>query len=1101
MNLFGTSILIDVSDLPTLPAPPPPYVKDGSGWLLALLPALGSVGAITMLATTSGASGRIWLTGALLVVPSLGFALVQLDHQRRRRASGTDPVSAYRRRLAGTRVELVAAIAARDQRTRREHPAPGELALMARTRQGWRGPDHPDFLRVRCAAAYAPLPLSLPDLANADPTAARMLRRLVGVRAQALMATTIDLTCTPRVDVGGDDPDGTIRALLCQAALTHAPAHLAVAILTTEDRRPEWEWVKWLPHAGSDAPDLLGPRRLVVTDTADLPDDERHLLLVADGPEPPTREHTTVLRAGAGEAYDDRLGLAEAEAVARRLCTAAPHATEPADAFALAARGRLRVPIGLDDACRPIDLDLRESSRGGVGPHGLVIGATGSGKSELLRTLVVGLARTHTTDELHLALVDFKGGAAFADLSALPHVTASVTNLAADPTLIDRLHDALSGELTRRQRLLGDAGAASIHDHDGLPSLLVVIDEFSELLEARPAMLELLLRIGRLGRSLGVHLLLASQRLEEGRLRGLDAHLSYRIGLRTFSEAESRAVLRSPEAYALPPVPGAAYLSDGVGGLRRFRAFHVSAGIRAPAPEITRPAAYTSRSVPYDPTAGPSLAEQTITELAALRPARRLWLPPLAGPIAQQGLPQPDGRLAIGVVDRPREQRHDLLTLDLAGATGHLAIVGAPRTGRSTLLQTISCAIARGRTPQEAQLYLIDPAGGLAGTADLPHVSARARDAEVVTRLAARLGALLEGRERGQSDDHGEVYVVVDDWTAFREGHPDAADLLGLVAARGLAQRIHLIVSATRWHELRQRDLFGTRLELRLGDPGDSEIDRRRAAGVPAEPGHGLTTTGHRFLAALPDPGLARSGGRAPQLRLLPDLVRLDTVTGEGITPGLDEASLERVTLPEHLLVYGDTGSGRTALLRAVAREVVRTASPSQAQVVLVDPRLGLLGEVPQGHLLGHLSLTAEAATGLTALAARLEERLPGPSITQAQRRARDWWSGPETWVLVDDHDLAAEALRPLAPLLPRARDIGLHVVLTRRATGAARTLLDPTVQAMRESGASTLLLDGPPEEGPLAGGVRPRRQRPGRGVLVGRDGAETIQVAWAEPA
>jgi FtsK/SpoIIIE family len=162
-----------------------------------------------------------------------------------------------------------------------------------------------------------------------------------------------------------------------------------------------------------------------------------------------------------------------------------------------------------------------------MGPHGLVIGATGSGKSELLRTLVLGLAVTHSSETLNFVLVDFKGGATFSRLDDLPHTSAVITNLADKLPLVDRMKDAIDGELNRRQELLRDAGNyANLKDYEKarengaplkpMPSLFVVVDEFSELLTAKPDFIDLFIAIGRIGRSLGVHLLLASQRLEEG---------------------------------------------------------------------------------------------------------------------------------------------------------------------------------------------------------------------------------------------------------------------------------------------------------------------------------------------------------------------------------------------------------------------------------------------------------------------------------------------------------------------------------------------------------------------------------------------------------
>src|SRR6185437_1499903 len=172
-----------------------------------------------------------------------------------------------------------------------------------------------------------------------------------------------------------------------------------------------------------------------------------------------------------------------------------------------------------------------------------------------------------------------------------------------------------SGELSRRMELLRAAGDfASLRDYDraraarpelpAVPSVLVVVDEFSELLTAKPEFLDVFVTIGRVGRSLGVHLLLASQRLEEGRLRGLDTHLSYRIGLKTFSAAESRIVLGVPDAYELPRAPGNAYLMFETTGMTRFKAAYVSGPYQvasAQGPAVTARAGHRGKIVWYGP--------------------------------------------------------------------------------------------------------------------------------------------------------------------------------------------------------------------------------------------------------------------------------------------------------------------------------------------------------------------------------------------------------------------------------------------------------------------------------------------------------------------
>ncbi len=369
----------------------------------------------------------------------------------------------------------------------------------------------------------------------------------------------------------------------------------------------------------------------------------------------------------------------------------------------------LRVPIGVGEHGAPVLLDLKEAAQGGHGPHGLCIGATGSGKSELLRTLVLGLASTHSSTELNLVLIDFKGGASFLGLAELPHVSATITNLAEELTLVDRMADALAGEITRRQQVLRAAGNfASVAEYErarrrgaklaALPALVIVVDEFSELLAQRPELVDEFVTIGRLGRSLGIHLLLASQRLDEGRLRGLESHLSYRIALRTFSAAESRAVIGVPDAHQLPRTPGSAYLAVGTDELIRFRAAYVSgpgsgsvpgspaggsdqgvepAGPTGPVP--SGPVPFTAAPVstgegpgapcpePVPAASEPEPGGATVLDAmvaAMLGPtvkgpaAHRVWLPPLVEPPALDELVGPLRTGAARSRVRPGSGRH-----------------------------------------------------------------------------------------------------------------------------------------------------------------------------------------------------------------------------------------------------------------------------------------------------------------------------------------------------------------------------------------------------------------------------------------------------------
>jgi S-DNA-T family DNA segregation ATPase FtsK/SpoIIIE len=880
------------------------------------------------------------------------------------------------------------------------------------------------------------------------------------------------------------------------------------------------------------------------------------------------------------------------------------------------ARDRLRIPIGVDPDGRPVELDIKESAENGMGPHGLVIGATGSGKSELLRTLVIGLAVTHSSETLNFALVDFKGGATFAGMSGLPHVSAVITNLSDELSLVDRMGDALRGEMVRRQELLRAAGNyASVRDYEKareagaslrpLPSLLVIIDEFSELLSSRPELTDLFVMIGRLGRSLAVHLLFASQRLEEGRLRGLDTQLSYRIGLRTFSASESRAVLGVPDAYELPSIPGSGYLKVDTSNLIRFKGAYVSGPLpkNRPMPRPQTPVAAGAQTVRFtlapapveqqplapveivaekagDTAAGESILDVLVRRLEGQGPAAyQVWLPPLAEPptvdqimpglkeTEDRGYTLPgfagNGKLAavVAIVDKPFEQRRDLLWADLSGGAGHAVVVGAPQSGKSTLLRTFMATLALTHTPAEIQFFLLDFGGGaLANLAGLPHVSGCAGrlDADKCRRIVAELLGLLAEREllfaeRGLDSMaayraapfpassgrlFGDVFLIVDGWMTLRQEYEQLEEAVGVLAARGLGYGIHVVLSANRWMEVRSsmRDLIGTQFELRLGDPSDSAIDRRAAANVPqGVPGRGLTTDKLQFLTALPRVDGRQSAGdlaagvadlvkridaawrgpRAPQVRLLPQLVPVDALPGavpgdRRIPIGIAENDLGPVfvdfTVDPHLIAFGDVESGKSGLLRLLAQSIMARYTPEEALISIVDYRRSLLGVVQGPHLLDYCGSDTVLTTAVSQVEAAMRQRLPGPEVTPEQLRARSWWKGPELFLLVDDYDLVAgqngNPLAPLAQFLPQARDIGLHLVIVRRTGGASRALFEPVLQRLRDIATPGLQLSGQRDEGALLGDLKPSPQPPGRGYLVTRRaGAVLVQLAWADPA
>nr|WP_245886988.1 type VII secretion protein EccCa [Kineococcus xinjiangensis] len=924
-------------------------------------------------------------------------------------------------------------------------------------------------------------------------------------------------------------------------------------------------------------------------------------------------------------------------------------------------RALLRVPIGVDAEGRPVELDLKESALGGMGPHGLVVGATGSGKSELLRTLVAGLALTHAPEDLALVLVDFKGGATFAGLQQLPHVAGALTDLEDDPDTVDRFAETLRGEMRRREELLRDCGnLASIREHRArrlagadiaaMPHLLVVVDEFSELLAQKPEFIDLFVMIGRLGRSLGVHLLLATQRLEEGRLRGLDSHLSYRIALRTFSAAESRTVIGSADAFELPPVPGSAYLKVDTTVFQRLRAATVSAPYQAGdvtpvQPLLPRPRRFDAFAAGQETTAPlPALAPQlsdpntaSVLDVIAERlrgaaaPVKQVWLPPLptslplhaclgrlsSNPERGYHASASSGglRAPIGLIDLPERQVQGVYALDLAAAGGHLGIAGAPQSGKSTFLRTLVTSLALTHTPAEVQMYCIDLGGGaLTGLEALPHVGvvASRQRPELVRRAIAQMQALLEAREqrfvdagveswlayRAQRnaaatsstpptsssevpvsgdagaakwawDAYGDVFLIVDGWSVLRSDFEDLEQPVTALAARGAAYGLHVIVSTARWFDLRPalRDSLGTKVELRLGDPAETSADRKAAKAMPTIPGRLLVNATSKVQVALPvtlttlsgqpaqpEPftetaarlAQAWSGPPAPPVRLLPThltLAQLNTrLTEQHSTPvsqpdadsptssettsaaapgarpqrrpplaiGVRESDLAPAHLDlidardSNLLVIGDSGAGKTSLLRTLLRQVTTAYTPEELLVVVVDYRRGLLDAVDDTHLSRYCASAPAAAGTLKDLAGKLTERLPGPDVSREQLQARTWWSGPRALVVMDDHDLVSNSgndpLAELLDLLPVARDVGLHLVVAQSAGGVAAAMMQPVLRRLRELGSQALLLSGPKDEGVIAHGARMQTLPPGRALHVARGRSpQLVQVALAD--
>ena len=568
----------------------------------------------------------------------------------------------------------------------------------------------------------------------------------------------------------------------------------------------------------------------------------------------------------------------------------------------------------------PLTVDLRRD-----GPHALVAGTSGAGKSELLQTLIASLALGNRPDALSFVLVDYKGGSAFKEAANLPHCAGLVTDL--DEHLVDRALASLTAELKRRERVLAAAGAKDIDElwtmqdrgqldankgddvgDTQLPRLVIVIDEFASLVEEVPDFVRGVVGIGMRGRSLGVHVVLATQRpagVVSGEIR---ANVNLRIALRVTSAGDSTDVVDSPDAARISKrMPGRAYLRTGHGELTAFQTARVGwptndgavtedviTSVRAIRRDVTTLGAprRTSVDLPIEEDGNTDLGGLVRAVGAAAarldsRPARSPWLPPLPGLVTLDELtpaadPAESGAATVlGLGDQPGEQAQRPFVLDLE-RTGSVLVAGAVRSGRSTALRTIAAGLAAERSPADLHLYALDCGNrALASLADLPHCGAvvDGDDSERVERLLATLDAEVAARQRtlgacgyasvaearaaAPDVPLAQIVVLVDRLEAFlaRFVEHDAGrlvDRLERLLRQGPAVGVTFVLAADRTGVTsRISSAVAARLVLRQANSDDVAVFGLAPRDVPADmpAGRGIwVTSGEEVQVALLDP-------------------------------------------------------------------------------------------------------------------------------------------------------------------------------------------------------------------------------------------------------
>ena len=744
----------------------------------------------------------------------------------------------------------------------------------------------------------------------------------------------------------------------------------------------------------------------------------------------------------------------------------------------------------------PFTLDLRRD-----GPHVLVAGTTGAGKSELLQTLVAALAVANRPDELSFVLIDYKGGAAFGGCVDLPHTSGLVTDL--DEHLAERALVSLGAELTRRERLLKAMGCSDIdafeHDRDHDPQLpplarlVVVIDEFRLLAEELPAFVAGLVRVAAVGRSLGVHVVLATQRPAGIVSADIKANVNARIALRVRDRADSDDVVDAPDAARIDAAtPGRAVFRTGSQAVREVQIARVGGMTSLVDPDRVR-VRRVGDPAPEQP-GGDDLAAivsglRAAMALAGVGPAPAAWLPPLP---AHLGRPPAGAAGALGLVDLPAQLRQPALCWRGVD-DGHLGICGGPRSGRTSALISIALALTECRSPDDLSLHVIDAASGqLTALNALPHsgtILGRDEPA-LISRFVRLLTAEVRRRLDHRTSDPPMV-LLVDGWDSLVEAldgldHGRTTDALIALLRDGRAAGLAAVVAGHRsLLTSRVTSVLAERWLLRVTDPTDLLLAgvSPAALGPDAPPGRGVRTSDGATLQ-LASPGdigpAAAAHQRWPPARTrvlrvaeLPQSVDLEVLTQQtpaalGLLLGVggDEPRPVRLDLDRHrvFVIAGPGGSGRSTALRTIARGLHGTTS-----LVAICPRSSGLDAGPWPVL--------------------------GARDDAALARVLD--ADPTTHVLVDDVELIADsAIDHLLDDLARLRG-PLRLVLAGTTAALAASFRGCAATA-RAARTGLLLAPTSGSDGePLGVRAEPGgRTAPGRGLLVLAGVQQPLQVA-----
>ena len=809
--------------------------------------------------------------------------------------------------------------------------------------------------------------------------------------------------------------------------------------------------------------------------------------------------------------------------------------------------GSLSAPIGLT-AGGTLSISLRRD-----GPHGVVAGTTGAGKSEFLQTFIASLAAHHSPERLALVLIDLKGGAAFQDLALLPHTVGFFTDL--DEHLAARALISLNAELRRREEILRISGVKDLVDLEATgklgipPSLLIVFDEFAVIKTEMPDFIEGIVDIARRGRSLGVHMILATQSPTGVVDHHIRANTNLRVALRTANAAESQEIIERRDAADIPrEITGRAWVRIGQDeptlvqtaySGRRAHPDGVAASVTARSFGLSGAAQIASAA--SNASTGSSDAQKIIesavkaAESAGITRGAAPWLPPLPELVATSSISPPSlGRgalpVALGIVDEPTRQAQDPLIIDLAN-DGNLAIFGATGSGKTTALRTLVAGIVAQSSPDDARFVVFDFASrGLRSLDSLPHTMAyvTSDEPELLERVLARLTAEISRRRevvamygaatfseaRANSPELNEPFLVVilDGLAAFNAEYIDVdlgvvVDDFARIATDGPSAGVFVVVTVDRRSGLSMAlaSAISQRVVLRmtedddyisLGVPEGRKIEFTVGRGVIAGGGelqvavlgaNGSAAAQQEALAGLAPPSDVDTGFR---IGALPSTV-MDT---QSLTVGWQEVPFAVDALLD-TAVSIDLDDSRWFLVagpdqsgRSTALSILAEGWRSKnpgAPTFLIAPRRTIL--------------TSQSWTGIVT-----EPSEVGRLSEQIQQLLTS--SHAPALLVIDDGDQLTEPSlgTGLDELLRKSRDAPLTVLVAATSHGATRAF-SGWLRDIRNPKRGILLDPDPERDGEIFGGRLPRRVArsfpPGRGYLVSGSSLKYVQITQNERA